>query len=594
MKSSRFRVTGRRWLRVLLATISAIAFSGCSLSQFESEAAQVPQLVQHIVGDIKTFNYAISDSLPSVFSLTYDGMITTNGLTGEVEPALAESWEISEDKKQIIFTLREGLKWSDGEPLTADDVIFTYNNIYFNEAIPTGTRDILRIGESRALPSVRKIDQRRVEITVPEPFAPFLRIGGGQPILPKHALEASVKTKDSQGNPQFLSKWGTDTDPKEVVWNGPYTVESYQTNERVVFQRNPYYWRKDSQGNPQPYIDRVVWEIVENTDTALLQFRSGGLDTLEISAASFGLLKREEKRSNFTIYEGGPDTGRRFIMFNLNQGSRNGKPVVDPVKASWFNTVAFRQAVSYAIDRPTMINNIYRGLGESQDSPIPVQSPYYLSPAEGLKTYEYNLEQAKELLLGAGFKYNSQNQLEDAQGNRVRFTLLAGAGSQTGDAIGSQIKRDLSEIGIQVDFQPIAFSTLVDKLSNTLEWDCAMLGFTAGIEPNTGANLWLPDGNSHLFNQQPQAGQPPLQGREVADWEAELGQLYIQAAQELDEAKRKAIYGKTQILTQEYLPLIYLVNTLSLAAVRDRVEGVQYSALGGTNWNIYELQVQKR
>jgi peptide/nickel transport system substrate-binding protein len=148
----------------------------------------------------------------------------------------------------------------------------------------------------------------------------------------------------------------------------------------------------------------------------------------------------------------------------------------------------------------------------------------------------------------------------------------------------------LAKIGIQVDFQLIAFNVLVDKLSNTLDWECHMLGFTGGIEPNSGANIWLPDGGLHSFNQKPLPGQPPIEGREVADWEAEIGQLYIKGAQELDEAKRKAIYAESQRLTQEYLPFIHLVNPLSLAAVRDRIQDVKFSALGGLLWNVYEIK----
>ncbi len=588
--SALIAITWRRCLAVMLALIGAIAFTSCSLSQFETQAGQVPQLVQHIVGEPKTFNYPLSQESPNVFDLIYEGMITSNGLTGELEPGLAEKWDISEDNKRIVFTLREGLKWSDGQPLTTDDVVFTYNDIYFNEEIPTDARDVFRIGKSRALPKVRKLDDRRVEFTIPEPFAPFLRFAGGAAILPKHALEESVKTKNQDGKPRFLTTWGTDTDPKKVICNGPYTLESYTTSERVVFRRNPHYWRKDARGNAQPYIDRLIWQIVENTDTALLQFRAGGLDTLEIGAATFALLKREEKRGNFDIYNGGPATGTTFMSFNLNKGSRNGKPLVNPIKSRWFNTLAFRQAVAYGIDRRTMINNIFRGLGEPQNSPISVQSPYYLSPKEGLKTYDYNPDKARELLKGAGFKYNAQGQLLDAQGNRVRFTLMAGAGGRTGEALGSQIKRDLAKIGIQVDFQLIAFNVLVDKLSNTLDWECHMLGFTGGIEPNSGANIWLPDGGLHSFNQKPLPGQPPIEGREVADWEAEIGQLYIKGAQELDEAKRKAIYAESQRLTQEYLPFIHLVNPLSLAAVRDRIQDVKFSALGGLLWNVYEIK----
>jgi peptide/nickel transport system substrate-binding protein len=143
-----FTIGSESWRRIvslMLAMVSAIAFSGCSLSQFKTEAAQVPQLVQHIVGEPKTFNYALSQESPNVFDLIYDSMVFQNGVTGEIEPALAESWKISDDKKRIVFTLREGLKWSDGAPLTADDVMFTYNDIYFNEEIPTDIRDIFRL-----------------------------------------------------------------------------------------------------------------------------------------------------------------------------------------------------------------------------------------------------------------------------------------------------------------------------------------------------------------------------------------------------------------------------------------------------------------
>jgi len=579
----------RRCLALLLALTTAIALTSCNPTQLKSKAANVPQIVVSILSDPKTFNYPLSQESPNIFGLTYEGLITENG-RGEIEPSLAQSWAISPDSKSIIFTLREGLKWSDGEPLTVDDVVFTYNDIYLNEEIPTDARDILRVGKSRAFPTVRKLDDRQVEFTIPEPFAPFLRTSG-LPILPAHALQKAVKTKNQDGKPIFLTTWGIDTPPNEIVFNGPYVVENYTTSERVSFRRNPNYWRKDSNGNPQPYIERLIWQIVESTDTSFLQFRSGGLDSLGVSPEFFSLLKREEKRGKFTVYNGGPASGTTFISFNQNKGQRNGKPLVDPIKSRWFNTPAFRQAVAYALDRQRMINNIFRGLGELQNSPLSVQSPYYISPKEGLKVYDYNPEKAKELLLGAGFKYNEQGQLFDDQGNRVSFTLITNAGNKIREAMGSQVMQDLSKIGIQVDFNPIAFGVLVDKLSNSLDWECYLLGFTGGVEPNDGANLWSPEGGLHSFNQKPQKGQQAITGREMPDWEQKIGELYIQAAGELDEAKRKAIYAQTQQITQEYLPMIYLVNPLAMSAVRDRIQGIEYSALNGALWNIHELKL---
>ncbi|WP_412981785.1 ABC transporter substrate-binding protein [Nostoc sp. UIC 10607] len=578
------------WLPIILTSATALTLTACNPANFKSTAAQVPQLVSAILSDPKTFNYPLSQESPNVFPLIYEGLTTENPITGKIEPSLAEYWEISDDKLRFVFTLRQGLKWSDGQPLTADDVVFTFNDIYLNEAIPTDARDVLRIGESRALPKVRKIDARRIEFTTPEPFAPFLGTLG-LPILPAHTLKPSIKTKDQEGKPIFLSKWGVDTPPDQIIVNGPYKLERYNTSQRVVFRRNPYYWRKGPKGESQPYIERIVWQIVESTDTSLLQFRSGGLDTVGVSPDYFSLLKVQEEQGNFKIFNGGPATGTTFVFFNLNKGKRDGKPLVDPIKSRWFNTVEFRQAVAYAIDRQTMINNTFRGLGKPQNSPISVQSPYYLSPEEGLKVYNYNTQKAKELLLKAGFKYNDKNQLIDAQGNRVRFSLLTNAGNKIREAIGSQIKQDLSKIGIQVDFTPLAWNTYTDKLSNSLDWEVSMLGLTGGLEPNDGANVWSPEGGLHMFNQKPQAGQKPIEGWEVAPWEAEIAKLYIQGARELDPAKRKEIYAETQRITQENLPFIYLVNPLSMSAVRNRFEGIQYSALGGAFWNIHEIKI---
>ena len=572
----------------LLFSVLISFLTACNPAIIESTASDVPQVVQAILSDPKTFNAILSQESPNVFGFTYEGLVDQNPLTGEIEPALAKSWEISDNKKEITFTLRDNLKWSDGEPLTADDVVFTYNDLILNPKIPNNTRDSLRIGESGAFPTVEKVDRKRVKFTVPEPFAPFLQ-STGISILPKHALKESVEQTDSEGTPVFLSKWGVDTPPENIIVNGRYRLASYSTSERVIFEKNPYYWEKDELGNQLPYIDRVVWQIVENQDTALLQFRSGGLDSISVTPEYFSLLKREEDRGNFTIYNGGPQYGTNFIGFNLNTGSRDGKPLVDPIKSRWFNTLEFRKAVAYGINREQMINNIFRGLGEKQNSPISVQSPYY---NQEVTSYGYDLEKAKELLLSAGFQYNEEEQLLDSEGNRVRFTLITNAGNKTREAMGAQIKQDLAKLGITVDFTPIQFNVLVDKLSNSLDWECHLLGFTGGNEPHFGINLWRTDGNLHTFNQTARPGNQSLEGRKVREWEKEIESLYIQASRELDESKRKALYAEAQDIVQEHLPYIYLVNPLALAAARDRIQGIEYSALGGTFWNIEALKIQ--
>jgi peptide/nickel transport system substrate-binding protein len=585
---------GRRWgvlwqrlgtlLLVLAITLST---AGCSLEQFAKAEANVPRLVLSTLSDPKTFNPILSQEFPNIFNLTFEGLTATDGITGDVVPALAESWDISEDGRTLVFTLRDGLRWSDGEPLTVDDVIFTYE-VLFNPNIPTNSRDGFRIGTQGLLPTVSKVDDRRVQFSLPEPFAPMLR-NTALEIIPEHILRSAVETQGLEGSPLFLSTWGTDTPAAQIIGNGPYRLRQYIPGERVIFERNPYYWRQDSAGNPQPYIEQVVWQIVSSTDTAFLQFRSNGLDSVGVQPAFFSLLKREEERGNFTIHNGGPDLGTNFMFFNLNQASRNGEALVDPVRSRWFNNVAFRQAVSYGIDRGTMVNNIFQGLGAPQTSPISVPSPYFAPPEMGIRTFDYNPEQAKELLLSAGFQYNAAGQLLDSDGNRVRFTLVTNAGNRIRESIGAQIKNDLEKMGMQVDFQPLAFNALVDRLTDSLDWEACVLGLTGGLEPNGGANVWLLDGALHAFNQQAGPSQDPLEGWQAADWEQRIADLYIQAAQEVDDDKRFELYAETQRLTQEYLPFIYLINNLSLTAVRNTVEGVQYTAIGGAFWNIHEL-----
>ena len=566
-----------------------IPLTACNPSTLLANPDQLPQLVISILSDPKTFNPVLSGDKTSsdVGRMLFDGLVRENPITGEIEPALAESWEISANKLEIIYTLRPNLKWSDGHPLTVDDVLFTYNQLYLNPEIPTGTRDILRIGQNGALPKVTKINDRQIKFTIPEPFAPLLGATSAA-ILPAHILRETVEQKDQDGKLQFLSTWTVDTPPEKIVANSAYKIASYTTVQRLVFEANPYYWKNDIKNDIAtenlPHIKKVVWQVVESTDNALLEFRSGNLDALAVSAQNFSLLKKEEDRGNFTIYNGGAAYGTTFITFNLNQGQKNGNPVVNPIKSRWFNEVNFRQAVSYALNRERMIKNIFRGLGEPQVSDISKQSPYYY---DGLPGYPYNPEKAKKLLLAAGFSYDKQDQLLDQEGNRVSFTLNTNTGSPAAEAIGNQIEEDLGEIGIKVNFKTINFNVLIGKTDSSLDWECILLGFTGSNEPNSGFNLWSPDGSLHMFNQ----SVPGLEGRVIADWEAEIGRLYIEGARELDIEKRKAIYAQVQQLSSEKLPLIYLINPYSLTAVRNTIEGVEYSALGGAFWNLDQLKI---
>lgn len=584
-----FRSLISRWLAFILSVWLILPLTGCNPVGLTANSERSPELVQAILSDPKTFNPVIATDATSasVGRQIFDGLVTQNPVTGEIEPALAESWEFSADNLQLVFTLRENLKWSDGHPLTAEDVDFTYNQLYFNPEIPASSRDGFKIGESKTLPQVRQLNKRQIEFTLPEPFAPFLGATSSV-ILPAHVLRPTVEQKNSEGNLDFLNTWTIDTPPTEIPANSAYKIASYATAQRVVFEANPYYWKNQLVEQDIPQIKRLIWEIVESTDTSLVQFRSGSLDSMGVSPEYFSLLKKEEQKGNFTIYNGGPDYGTNYLVFNLNTGSRKGKPLIAPKKSRWFNNLNFRKAVAHALNRPRMVNNIYRGLGQPQNSFVSVQSPFAY---EGLQGYDYDPEKAKQLLLAAGFKYNQKNQLLDEQGNRVKFTFNTNTGNEIREAMGEQVEADLEAIGIDVNFKAINFNVLIGRLSGSLDWECVLLGLTGGNEPNNGANVWFTDGNLHMFNQKPAPGQQPIQGRTIAPWEEEIDRLFVAGARELDEAKRKEIYAEIQQIVSDNLPFIYLVNPKALGAVRNKFEGIEYSALGGAFWNLEELKI---
>lgn len=586
----------RRWGLILsLCLMAILTLNFIGYGPINSKTAQ-SQLVISLPNDPDTFNFAINRSPYSIFGFIYSSLLKQNGITGELEPGLAQSWEVSPDNLKVSLTLRDNLKWSDGETLTVDDVVFSYKNIYLNPEIPTVYRDFFRIGNTGELPTIHKLDNRRVEFRVSQPFSPLLRAIGQLPILPLHALKDSLETKDPQGKLQFLSTWGTDTNPKEIVSNGPYKLLSYTPSQRIILEKNPYYWRKDQDNNQLPYIERLIVEIIASSDNQLIRFRSGELDTLAITADTFGLMKQQEKKGKYTVYNGGVSRGVRLMGFNLNQGKNaDVKSFVNPIKSRWFNNLAFRQAIAYSINRERMNNNIYRGLGKIQHSPISSQSPYYLSPEEGLKVYNYDPKKARKILINEGFSYNKKQELLDWDGNLVKFVILVKSEEKARIDTAIQIKEDLSKIGIQADLQTLSFNIILKKLLVSRDWECYVGAFSAGeIEPNRLFPFWSSRGSFHQFNQGPQPKEKGIKGWKVSDWELKIDQLFIQGSQEFDETKRKEIYGEFQQIVAEQLPLFYLVNGLSFQAVRNDIDNVKFSALGGFFWNIDELKIKSK
>ena len=525
----------------------------------------------------KTFNpFNTKDNISAQMSeIMYDGLVTTDVVTGKTIPKLAKSFSVN--GKEYIVNLRHGLKWSDGKPITADDVVFTWQNIIFDGFGNTSTRDSVMIDGK--IPTVEKIDDYTVKFVTPEPFAPFLRMLSS-PIAPKHIFQPAV----NRGREYFDGFLSTNTNPKEFVTSGAFRLKEYVPAQRVVFERNPNYYVINKEGKKLPYLDKLVYLIVGDINNQVLKFEGGELDEISLQGANVARFKEMEKHSDFTVFNIGPDTGTMYLSMNMNnRKNEKGKYYVDQKKQVWFQDKNFRQAVDYAIDRKNMVFNIANGLGYPLFTPETLNSIFL---NKKLKPYDKNTEKSKELLKKSGFTWDKAGHLIDKFGNHVEFDLYTNAGNTEREAIGVMVKQDLEDLGMKVNFKPIEFNSLVNKLMASLDWDMVIMGFTGSpLEPNGGKNVWLSDGTLHIFNQRLErdANSPRYA------FEKRIDYLYTQGALATKFEDRKKYYDEYQAIVYNEKPLIYIYSPIRIVALRNKFKNIYPTSLGGVTHNIEEI-----
>lgn len=537
------------------------------------------ELIASTIGEgPKTFNpFNSKDNTSSTMAgVMFDGLLTTNPVTGQPSPKLAKSYEISPDGKTYTIHLRRGIKWSDGKPITADDVVFTWRDIIFAGLGDTSTRDSLVIDDK--LPTVRKIDDYTVEFTTPKPYAPFIRMLSAS-IAPKHYFLSAVKG----GAETFDRFLGTTTPPKDIVVSGAFKLKEYVPAQRVVFERNPNYYEINKEKQKLPYLDRFIYLIVGDLNNEVLKFEAKELDVISLQGSKVARYKSLEAHSDFKLYNLGPATGTMYLSMNLNnRKGKNGKFYVNPTKQKWFQDLNFRQAVDYAIDRKNMVFNIANGIGEPLFTPESLNSIYL---NKNIKPYDKNLEKSRELLKKSGF-YTKKGKLYDKDGNRVEFDLYTNAGNTEREAIGVMVKQDLEDLGMKVNFKPIEFNSLVNKLVSTFDWDMVIMGLTGSpLEPNGGKNVWLSDGRLHMFNMR-----LPDEGKDkILPWEKELDECFTKGALATKFEDRKKYYDKYQEIVYLQKPFIYIYSPVIIYAIRDKFKNIYPSGLNGIIYNIEEI-----
>lgn len=553
------RVFARLLMMVLAASVS-IAPAVTAQPKFTLQDVPNPMVVEAAdvgrfggtfvtasISDPRTFNPIVAQETSSTVPLgpIFEGLVETDRNTTEVQPSLAESWTVSRDGRTWQFKLRKGVTWFDGKPVTADDVVFTLD-VVFTEGVQTSTRDVLTIAGKRI--GYRKIDAQTVEFKTEEPFGPFLRTIGFS-IVPKHKLESALKA----GGAEFNRTWGVNTNPREIIGNGPFMMHTYTPGQRILYVRNSKYWKVDKRGQRLPYLARQVIEIVPNQDAQRLKFMNKDTDSYGARPREFAEMRAQQQAGNFTIFDGPPTFGSEFIVFNMNPAG------VRAPKLAWFQNVKFRQAVSHAVDRESIARQVYAGRATPQFSPVsPVNKFFYNA---NTRKYNHDIATAERLLREAGFTKGTDGFLRDSSGNIVEFAISTNAENNDRVAIGNLVRQDLAKLGMRVTFAPEAFNTLVGKLTGSFQWEAIIIALTGTLDPHNGQNVWKSTGSLHMWW--------PKQEKPATDWEAEIDRLFDQAATTIDQNKRKGLYNRWQEIVAEQVPMVFFTTVLTQPAFRN-------------------------
>jgi len=525
------------------------------------------------LGGPKTFNpcEAQENSSNDILDRMFVGLLDFTKDAAIRGGDLAKSWEVTPEGNGWIFYIREGLQWSDGEPLTVEDVYWSFNNVWLVPNLITGnTIDVLKDSDGN-VPKIELVGDNGFKIYYPQPFAPGLRTIGSVKILPKHKLA------ESAADGTISQRW-TVADVDDLVGNGPFLINEYLPEQRVVMVRNPYYHRFDKAGNRLPYFDEFTWIICGDQTTMRLKFETGETDFLAISAPDYPSLKEMEAEKNWVVNAYGPNTGTLFFCMNMTS--------TNPVQNSWYKNVHFRRAVSHAMDRDTMIDVIYGGLAMPHWSPISPASSFYDPEIEENYTYEHSYDFAKEELEKGGFTWDAEGKLHDQYGNLVEFKLTTNAGNQTREQACNLLKDSLEKVGMTVHFTPIDFNTLVQKLMATGDWETMIMGLTGGADPHSGSNIERIDGGLHFWNYSPSLKEFVNKDEyTIPYFEWKIDQIFRAQSKEMDPEARWNLFSEYQKLSAENLPLIYTVQTLRLYGYKAELKNIEIGGFASWGWN---------
>jgi peptide/nickel transport system substrate-binding protein len=598
---------------LLIILVAALGIAGCRRRAAEvteysdphplpedSLVVDAPSLGKHggrfvfaMTGNPRTFNAMMANETTTT-DITDHNLFTYlvhyDNARQQVVPMLAKSWDVSPDKLVWTFHLRRGAKFSDGHPITSEDILFSAQ-VALDETLHPAVQDQLKLNGKPFEFSAP--DPHTVVVTTHTPVGTMLLTAGALKIMPKHALEGAYKS----GN--FASAYNVNTPPDQIVTSGPWRVAQYVPGEKTVLGRNPYWLGVDKANKRLPYLNELIYLIVPDQDAADLKFRSGELDAVDnIKPENYRWYADNQAKGGYTLYSVGPENNTRFFWFNLNKvqpplrgeklppGKKVGDSVADPVKYSWFSNPVFRRAVSMAIDRDALIRSVFFGEGTKSWSLTGPSNKEWYSP--DLPHDDYNIAASKRLLASIGFKDgNGDGVLEDPRGNPVTFQLKTNADNTMRVASANFVRDDLSKVGIRVILSPIDFNSLITNIRSDLQYDAVLMGTQSDVPPDpaNGQNVLRSSGLSHYFFVRQQKPSSPE--------EARIDQRVDKLVTTLDMGERKAIWKEIQTIWNEQGWIVWLPILNVKLPVSDRFGNLQPSVMAHRIlWNIEQVYVK--
>jgi len=532
------------------------------------------------ISDPKTFNpiTANENSSTDLTLRMFAGLVDIDYVTQGFELGMLKEMVMENgDASTWLLRLRDGIKWSDGQPITADDIVFSYQ-VTMDEKIVTPAKDMLRVAGKPL--EMEKVDNLTVRVRCAAPTGLFHVIIGTLVVVPKHTLEGEYKAG------AFETAMNINVDPAKVVTSGPYKLKQFLTGEKTVLERNPHYFKYDKAGTQLPYLDTITFTVVPDQDAMLLRFKSKAADAISFPRMQDVFqLRDDQQKENYTLYDTGPAESISYLWLNQKPGTnKDGKPFIDPGKLELFSNREFRQACIYALNKDAVINSVLRGQAVSAWAEISPALTFWHNP--NTQKYPYDVAKSKEVLDRLEMKDRDGDGIrETTSGVKLSFTFITNKGNKSREEIATLLSADLKAVGIQATPQYMDFPALVTKLNDTFDYEGCYLGFGGSIHPISSMNSYRSSGRTHFWN--------PLQATPATPWEAEIDRLCDQFVVALSPTEQRRLIHQVQQIISEQAPTFPLFVNKAFHAVRNTYGNLKPVGISEIFWNAEEIYAKQ-